>query len=176
MKARCEERKVSTPEQICESIKNLPGTVCVIIFGVDCRFKSEVLDELEENSREFPYHYYYGDDPPMVRLLLTEGRVKVILNTTMSLSLERRNEIVQDARRAGFTSVAGIFVNGREPLPHYVAEKSCFIERKIKLEFSEILDSNPRADIFDYFAEIRQEKEEVDEVGNVQTSESGTGA
>ena len=112
MDKRWEESRVSRPGHIFGRIKTeYSQPVGIIVFGVDCDFKQEVVEEAEKWLAGL---YCYRGVPSKAILMDAFKRnhypsVAVILNTEDSCSVQLRHQIVEMMQEAGAMSTVGIY-------------------------------------------------------------------
>ncbi len=159
MDKKWEIRRVSTSERIFNKIKEeMAQPVGIVLFGVDCDFKNEVLDAMVEELRGFARYYTKAPDTAtLVRAIKTNLAVVVTLNSDESSMHSLRHELVKTMRNAGAETVVGIYAKvDKEPIRPLVSslEKVEFNKRVAAVE-----QSNPTADGLDYFIVVEEERE-----------------
>lgn len=161
MNKRWEIRKVSTPEHIFDKIKEeVARPVGIIVFGVDCDFKNEVVDAMVEELRGFAhYHSKYPGIDTLIWEFNDRAAVVVVLNSESSMTHRLRHELVQTMRNAGAKTIIGIYAKATapQPLPSRGYLKSQLARRKNTAEV--LAKDPPTADGLDYFIVVEEEKE-----------------
>lgn len=158
MNKKWEIRKVSTPEQIFDKIKEeMTQPVGIILFGADCDFKNEVLDTIVDGLRGFARYYTKTPDAAtLARNIKNHPAVVVMLNANESSTHGLRHELVKAMRNAGAEAVVGIYAKvGKVPIRPLMSNPEKVEYNK---QITAIEQSNPNADGLDYFITIEEEE------------------
>lgn len=160
MELKWEIRRVSTPERIFSKIKEMAQPVGIVLFGVDCDFKNEVLDTMVEELRGFARYYTTAPDTAtLVRAIKGHSAVVVALNSDESSTHGLRHELVKVMRNAGAETVVGIYAKAKKkPIPFGKATISAAKDRRVNQQIDAIEQSNPNADGLDYFVVVEEEE------------------
>lgn len=160
--------RVSTPEYIIEKIKTkMAQPVGIVLFGADCDFKNEVVEELikafdlRTGSDSWGFDYEYGQCYPKtedhLKYRFGEGRkvAMVILNSDNSADREVRHGFIRTINNAGGQSVVGIYVEARKASIRPLISNFEYVE--FNKQIAAIERSNPTADDLDYLITVNEE-------------------
>lgn len=156
---RWETRTLSTPKQICDRIKKeMAQPVGIVLFGVDCEFKSETGEEiLVEFHGELAWDFYAKITIGRTKEIFEASRnFMVILNSSESADHSLRHQCVLNLKNFGAKTVIGIYAKAEKvPVRALMSSpsKAEFNKRVAAIEWS-----NPTVDGLDELVVV-EEKE-----------------
>ncbi len=160
MAKKWEIRRVSTPERIFNKIKEeMAQPVGIILFGADCDFKNEVIEEM---IKSLPGLAFIPAPTSMKAMQNYNCNVvTVMLSSKESADHGIRHELVKTMRNAGAKTVVGIYAKAKKkPIPFGKAMISVARDKQLNQQIAAIEQSHPTADGLDYFIVVEEEKEE----------------
>lgn len=162
MKKRWEIRRVSTPERIFKKIQaEMAQPVGIILFGADCNFKQETIDEIVSQllNQSQRFGCYFNQAPDMGRLKDAFHNFKsvlVVLDSEASASHSSRHDLVEGMRRAGAKTIVGIYVKMPKYSPKALARIPTAFNTNNQIDAIE--RSHPTADGLGYFIVIEPDQ------------------
>ncbi len=155
MQDKWEINRISTPERIIRKIKEgMAQPVGIVLFGVDCDFKNEVLEMLFEGLSCFYYHRI-----PRATVLTSSfkgcsNEILVVLNTDESVAKGLRQGLTEAMSDVGAKTVVGIYARARRRSWWRFLLRLNFGEVRKRRKFNEmlgLLEKNPpKVGEFDY--------------------------
>lgn len=160
MNKKWEIREVCTPEQTFEKINTkMAQPVGIVLFGADCDFKNEVVDELLDNFTSVNCWFNQPPDTSTLAKAFSDFKtVMVIMEAERSAMHPFRHELVKLMRNLGAKTVVGIYAKCKMQLPLFL--QGCFNRETVSLatQIKAIEQSNPTADGLDYFIVVEEEE------------------
>lgn len=155
MQDKWEINRVSTPERIIRKIKEgMAQPVGIILFGVDCDFKNEVLEMLVE---ELPGFYHLRITRAVVLINAFKERYNetlIVLNTDESVVKGLRQGLAEAMSDVGAKTVVGIYARARRRSWWRFLVKLNFGEVRRRRKFNKALSllekDPPKVGEFDY--------------------------
>lgn len=171
MSERWEKLEVVMPEQIFNEIRDkMDSPIGIMLFGVDCDFKDEIMKELIEtldlqtNSDDWDSDYEYAQcyvkTDNHLQYRFGEGRklAMTILNSDNSSDGEIRRGFIRAIRNAGAKTVVGVYV---KYVPIWLGDRE-ITDTEPKNEQAWVLMNNPPTpEGLDYSLVVVKEKGEV---------------
>ncbi len=179
MNKRCEIREVSTLSTSSKRIKEMAQPVGIVLFGADCGFKNEVVNELIDGLPGLSYHFtqppypyprlqplarcrssYFDQPPDASQLSKAFGRlefVMVVIDGVRSDLHLFRHKLVKLMQNAGARTVVGVYAKARKMPDDWSSCPVGAIGHNARVH--KIERSNPSADGLDYFIVVEEEKE-----------------
>lgn len=160
MKTKWEISRVSTPERVLEKIKeDLARPVGIILFGVDCDFKKEVIKALTtEFGDDLVCDTYVGATTRHMQQSFEASRNYMIdLNSADSANHDVRHQCVLNLKNFGAKCVVGVYAKARQISKIVVPPlTNATKQTKFNNQICAIEDSNPTPEGLDYLITIEE--------------------